>query len=709
MLSNQLKSSIQQAYSQLLKNKSLKPRAGQKEMIATIARSLAAIESDGDGNRINNAGISVIEAGTGTGKTVAYTLAVLPIAAALKKKVVISTATVALQSQIIHRDLPDIQKHSQLAFNFSLAKGRGRYLCLSQLDRHLQQDLAQEPLFGAESFSPIEQDDQVIVETLAQSLLRGNWSGDRDDWSDEIDDVLWSKLTSDRHMCAGRRCQHVGQCAFFKAREMLTKVDCVVANHDLVMADLALGGGVILPDPSETIYIFDEAHHLPDIALRHFSGQVRIQGSLFWFDQAIKAVATIQKDYASFHALMKPLDELPSLLLEAKTQFTALKPLIEQAIAPLLSSLTEESQNNLPHYRFPKGEVPESMQLIAKSLGQVFASLCVQFESAHQVIDDAMEENSSGLSQDILEWLLTEVGQMLNICQKQWHLWQAYQHQQDDLPDARWIQLLSHNDVIEYELCTSPLLAAQTLSQHLWQKCAGAVLTSATITSLGNFSRIRMQAGLPKWVQTAVVQSPFNYQDNAAFVVPSLQVEPHLTEKHSEEIADHLPKLIQGHLGILVLFSSKRQLNEVYEQVPASFQEKTLAQTQMNKQRLLSRHVEAIDKGKQSIIFGLASLAEGIDLPGTHCTHVVIAKLPFSVPDDPVDSALAEWMEDNGRNPFMEITLPDASRRLIQACGRLIRTEKDKGQITLMDKRVITKRYGRLLLDALPAFRQELG
>ena len=143
--------------------------------------------------------------------------------------------------------------------------------------------------------------------------------------------------------------------------------------------------------------------------------------------------------------------------------------------------------------------------------------------------------------------------------------------------------------------------------------------------------------------------------------------------------------------------------------LPAGFQEKTLAQTQMNKQRLISKHIEVIDKGKQSVIFGLASLAEGIDLPGSHCTHVVIAKLPFSVPDDPVDSALAEWMEDNGRNPFMEITLPDASRRLIQACGRLIRTENDQGQITLMDKRVITKRYGRLLLDSLPAFRQELG
>ncbi|WP_304440320.1 helicase C-terminal domain-containing protein, partial [Oleiphilus sp. HI0067] len=120
-------------------------------------------------------------------------------------------------------------------------------------------------------------------------------------------------------------------------------------------------------------------------------------------------------------------------------------------------------------------------------------------------------------------------------------------------------------------------------------------------------------------------------------------------------------------------------------------------------------HKKKIDQGKRSILFGLASLAEGIDLPGKYLTHVVIAKVPFAVPNDPLEQAIAEWIESQGRNPFMEISVPEASLRLIQACGRLIRTEQDSGQITILDQRLITKRYGSLLLDALPPYRRQLG
>ena len=709
MLPESLKKEIQQAYSRLLNNKSLKPRLGQKEMIAEIARTLGAINLDGEGKRFNDAGICAIEAGTGTGKTVAYTLAVLPIARALKKKVVISTATVALQAQIIKRDLPDIQKHSGLAFQFSLAKGRGRYLCLSKLDVHMQGDLTQQGLFGMESFLQSEAYDQAVIDEMAQALLKGEWDGDRDEFSTDIDDKLWGSLTSDRNQCSGRRCQHVGQCSFIKARENLAKVDFIVANHDLVMADLALGGGAILSDPSETIYIFDEAHHLPDIALRHFSAQVRINGSLFWFDQSIKEVGRIQDETASFYKLMRALDDVPALILEAKQIFTQLKPQVEKVTAPLIAELDQRDNQNLPHHRFEKGELPEGISIIAPELIRVFSSLSTQLESAHGIINDALESNDSGLSLQVLEALYAEVGQMLNIAQKQWQLWLAYGKDLGEMPDSRWIQLIETNGVIEYELCTSPLLASGTLAYHLWSRACGAVLTSATLSSLGTFSRFAMQSGMPKFTKTAMVQSPFDYPNNAKFVVPKLKAEPHLTDLHTEDIAQQLPELIKGHLGVLVLFSSKRQLSDVYEMLDSDLRAITLCQTHMNKQQLLDEHMAAVKKKKTSVLFGLASLAEGIDLPGENCTHVVIAKLPFSVPDDPVDAALAEWLEEQGRNPFMEIALPDASRRLIQACGRLIRTEKDRGQITLMDKRIITKRYGRQILNALPPFKQELG
>jgi ATP-dependent DNA helicase DinG len=146
----------------------------------------------------------------------------------------------------------------------------------------------------------------------------------------------------------------------------------------------------------------------------------------------------------------------------------------------------------------------------------------------------------------------------------------------------------------------------------------------------------------------------------------------------------------------------------VFDLQDVNWQNRILRQNDMSKQALIDLHRKRIDKDQQSIVFGLASLAEGIDLPGQYCSQVIIAKLPFSVPNEPVDAALAEWLEAKGRNPFMEISLPDASQKLIQACGRLIRTETDTGRVTLMDKRVLTKRYGRQLLNALPPFRQML-
>ena len=134
-----------------------------------------------------------------------------------------------------------------------------------------------------------------------------------------------------------------------------------------------------------------------------------------------------------------------------------------------------------------------------------------------------------------------------------------------------------------------------------------------------------------------------------------------------------------------------------------------MRQDDHSKQEVLRRHREAVDRGNGSVIFGLASFAEGVDLPGAYCAHVVIAKLPFSVPDDPVDASLAEWLETQGRNPFMEISVPDAALRLVQASGRLLRTESDTGRITLLDRRILTRRYGRAILDSMPAFSRDFG
>ncbi|HBT59023.1 MAG TPA: ATP-dependent DNA helicase DinG, partial [Pseudomonas sp.] len=170
----------------------------------------------------------------------------------------------------------------------------------------------------------------------------------------------------------------------------------------------------------------------------------------------------------------------------------------------------------------------------------------------------------------------------------------------------------------------------------------------------------------------------------------------------------NLPEILADERGSLVLFSSRKQMLEVFAGVPAEFRQRVLVQGDLSKQELIRQHRKQVDDGKQSVIFGLASFAEGVDLPGKYCEHVVIAKIPFAVPDDPVEAALAEWIEKNGGNPFMEIAVPDASLRLIQACGRLLRTESDSGTVTVLDRRLVTQRYGKAILNALPPFRREI-
>jgi len=157
-----------------------------------------------------------------------------------------------------------------------------------------------------------------------------------------------------------------------------------------------------------------------------------------------------------------------------------------------------------------------------------------------------------------------------------------------------------------------------------------------------------------------------------------------------------------------VLFSSWRQMNTVIEALDSSLRERVLAQGDLSKLEIIRAHKARIDKGEPSVIFGLASFAEGVDLPGDYLTLVVITKLPFGVPDDPVDATLAEWIEQAGGNAFMQITVPAASMKLTQAVGRLLRTEKDTGRVVLLDRRVVSRRYGRQMLDALPPFRRQI-
>lgn len=233
--------------------------------------------------------------------------------------------------------------------------------------------------------------------------------------------------------------------------------------------------------------------------------------------------------------------------------------------------------------------------------------------------------------------------------------------------------------------------AADTLRQYLWHSAFAALVTSATITALGRFDRFSHRAGLPKNAVCTLAPSPFRYAESGVLRIPDHGADPRDNAGHSASIIEHL-----------------RQMLDVFAGLPAAFRERVLVQGDLSKQELIRQHRARVDNGEPSVIFGLASFAEGVDLPGKYCEHVVIAKIPFAVPDDPVEAALSEWIERNGGNPFMEIAVPDACLRLVQACGRLLRTEQDTGTVTLLDRRLVTQRYGKAILNALPPFRREI-
>ena len=713
MLSTELKSQIQGAYSRFLEAKSLKPRYGQRLMIAEIAKVLGTIKTDDEGKRLGDPAVVAVEAGTGTGKTVAYSLATIPTAKAAGKRLVIATATVALQEQIVHKDLPDLLRNSGLNFSFALAKGRGRYLCLSKLDHLLQDGAAQSAtaqLFEEEGFRiDVDEQGQKLFTAMIEKLAGNKWDGDRDSWPEELEDVRWAQLTTDHSQCTNRHCPNFQQCAFYKAREGMGKVDVIVTNHDMVLADLALGGGAVLPDPRETIYVFDEGHHLPDKAIGHFAHFTRLRSTADWLTQIDKNLTKLLAQNPLPGDIGRLIEQVPELARELKTQQQFMFTVCEE-IADFKAGEDMEGRER-PRHRFVGGVVPEHLAELGLELKKGFSKLNDLFTGVTELLKEAMDgEGAVGIASHQAEEWYPLFGSLMARAKGNWELWLAFtaEDPEESPPMARWLTLAESGALFDIEVNASPILAAETLRRNLWNVAHGCLVTSATLTALGTFDRYRMRAGLPKAAVAAIVPSPFHHADAGLLRVPDLKADPREAAVHTAAIIRELPGLVAGSRGTLVLFSSRKQMQDVFDGLDRDWRKRVFIQGNLSKQETLNKHKARVDSGEESVLFGLASFAEGVDLPGAYCEHVVIAKIPFAVPDDPVEAALAEWIEARGGNPFMEIAVPDASLRLVQACGRLLRTEADRGTITLLDRRVVTQRYGKAILNALPPFRRQI-
>lgn len=709
MLTDVEKQLIRDHYQTLSGNlPSFRPRAAQRRMLAEIAnafsRTLEQKPGTEDPPAREGESIVVIEGPTGVGKSLAYLIAGGVMAQSRGKKLVISSATIALQEQLVNRDLPFVLKHSGLTLTYALAKGRGRYMCPYRLYQ-LTADTSQGELLGVDPSAAVwdrkpEAEEVAALREMADAFYYRKWNGDVDSWPEPIDERLWIRVTNDRHGCLKAACPNRQECPFFLARDTLEEVDVVVTNHDLLLADSAMGGGVILPPPDRSFYCIDEAHHLAKKAVNQFAAEHALNQAMGWLDK-VAVVATTVQTYTQRADLATNACEAAAATMEGLTEWLWL---LEGE--PELALDGEESE---PTWLLEDGVIPERLQIptanLALSARMVFKHL--------NALSDALSEVRKDKSQDgpQMDKLSSDIGFLLGRAEQMTALWDLFETSagEGQLPIAKWIARKTAGKG-DYWFCASPVSAAASLTATLWRRVAGALLTSATLRSLGQFDLLLKQTGLMNLpgVTCIALDSPFDFSAQGELYLPPLAASPKDPSAHTQEVIEWMPKLVHADeaVGTLVLFSSRKQMQEVAAGLIAPLRECVLVQGEIAKSKLLATHAERLQMGKASVIFGLDSFAEGLDLPGDTCVQVIIVRLPFAMPDDPVEKTLARWIEKQGGNPFFDITVPEASIKLIQAVGRLIRTETDYGRVTILDHRISRQSYGKKLLAALPPFKR---
>jgi len=676
-LKQQIRSSFDGAKTQL---NNFSNRSSQNKMIAEISKTLM-------GEYPNSNPIICVEAPTGTGKTMAYLVSCLPIAKALKKKLIIASANVALQEQILNKDIVEATKYASVDFEFALAKGRSRYVCIRNLINLTEENSNSTELFEDALLwdeKPTKNDLDILSE-MAESYSSKSWSGEIDDLESPPENSLWQKIACNRFTCNSKNCEFYNDCSFFKARKRASNSDVIIANHDLVLADI-INGNNVLPDVEDCIFIFDEAHHLSQKALSHFS----IGGSTEFMK------ASIRQSQGSIEQIIK--------ITKSKAADSYIEK-VDESIKDLIELISELDFKDDTFLFSIKG-IPNEITNLTKKLFVIFNSAYNDFCQFKEQWEEFVKTNK--IDQPTTDNINNIVGQNNQNLSSILSLLSTFNQIQDPekAPLSNWInQSRLANKKYNYQLNSAKIDVSTSLKNMIWSKAAGVVLTSATLTALGSFDRLNQQIGLNALDnQYLRLPSPFDHK-SVEFIVGKIKSSPTNTYEHTQEVAQELIKRIDSQSASLVLFASNNQMQEVADLLEKSVDCELLIQGEYSKKNILERHIQNRKNGKGSIIFGLDSFAEGVDLKGDNLNHVFISKLRFSVPTSPIEMTTQSYLESMNRNAFMEISLPDASLRLIQACGRLIRTETDSGTITIFDNRLITKFYGKLLLKALPEFK----
>lgn len=592
--------------------------------------------ADAVGRTLATGGTLVAEAGTGTGKTLAYLVPVLGSGL----RTIISTGTKTLQDQLFFRDLPLVIEALGASVDIALLKGRGNYLCLHRLDQ-----ARREGKFPTrEAVGELEAVQAWATRTVDGDLSIANVIPD--------DSAVWPMVTSTNDNCLGTQCPEFEDCHVLKARRRAQAADIVVVNHHLLFADMAIkqrGFGEVLPGAEA--FVVDEAHQAPELASQFFSASLtgRRMGDLF-------------------RDIMAEASELAGGLGSVRAEVEACRQALAEFQAVLAAHLGERGSwyELISH---------EPIRQALQQLDQAVADLATPL--------DALEGASRGI--DACRDRRAELQSLFDLLDSS-----------SGTGVVRWYERRGRG----FGLHITPLDVSEIFQAYRDELDAAWVFTSATLSVKGDFSHFTGALGLGD-AETLCLDSPFDYASNALLWLPDLPLEPR-DPRYIDQLMDQLIPVLEASAGrAFLLFTSHRALRAAAERLEGDVDFPLFVQGQGPRSALL----EAFRGSGNGILLGTSSFWEGVDVIGEALSLVVIDKLPFAAPDDPVLEALGERLRSDGLNPFMTLALPQAVISLKQGAGRLIRDVADRGVLVLCDPRLHSRGYGAVFLDSLPPMR----